>query len=217
MYKLLSYMLSNETPLFGETAPVVVSFDKKISANDSCNSATVSFSGHSGTHIDAPRHFYQDGRSISQYRIDELIFNHPQLIDCVKGDNELIDISDLESIGDCDLLLIRTGFYKFRSEKRYRINNPGISVAAAEWLRQAHPHIKAIGIDSISISGFQMREEGRNAHRMLLGDNIRLGAPVLLIEDMDLSFMEGKLKKVYVFPLFIEGPDSLPCTIVGEF
>ena len=209
--------MSERTPLYGDTEPLRIRQDKTLSNGDPCNTATLTFSNHSGTHIDAPKHFYQNGRSIAEYRIEELIYKKPQIIDCLKNENELIRIDDLLMISDCDLLLIRTGFFKYRSEDRYRTNNPGISPEAAEWLRREHPNIRAIGIDAISITAFQSREEGRKAHRILLNNDGYPGQPVLLIEDMDLSFEADKISKVYVAPLFIEGIDSISCAVIGEY
>jgi len=213
MYKLLSYPLNFQTPLYGNIEPIQI----KIKEQDSIMTARISFSNHSGTHLDAPRHFFKSGRSISDYSIEELIFNSPLLIDCPKKENELITIDDLKSIRDCDLLLIRTGFYKYRGSEKYRLCNPGISPETAEWIRRNHPAIRAIGIDTISISAFQKREVGRRAHQILLKSNGFPGDPVLLIEDLNLSGEFNKLKKVYAIPLFIEGVDSMTCTVIGEF
>ncbi|MEW6482576.1 MAG: cyclase family protein [bacterium] len=132
-------------------------------------------------------------------------------------EDTIVKPEELKGILDCDLLMIRTGFFKFRQSDIYRLNNPGISSLSAEWLRRKHPHIKAIGIDSISVSSFQHREEGRRTHQILLAEQGYPGCPMLLIEDMDLSFNNGKLLKVYVVPLMLEGVDSMPCSVIGEY
>ncbi|MEW6679508.1 MAG: cyclase family protein [bacterium] len=217
MYKLLSYILSEQTPLYGDIAPIKIRHNKNMANNDTSNRATITFCNHSGTHIDAPKHFYKDGKAIGEYSIEELIFHKPQIINCPKKENELVKTEELKGILDCDLLLIRTGFFKFRQSDIYRLNNPGISSFSAEWLRRKHPHIKAIGIDSISVSSFPHREEGRRTHQILLAEQGYPGGPMLLIEDMDLSFNNGKLLKVYVVPLMLEGVDSMPCSVIGEY
>lgn len=218
-YKLLSYFLGRNTPLYGKTKSILIKPDREIKKGDSCNTTMVTFSNHSGTHIDAPRHFYYNGRSISDFSISELIFNSPLVLECPKKENELIVSSDLRAIKKCDLLLIRTGFYRYRNNNKYRIHNPGISSEAAIYIRRKHPYVRTIGIDAISISAFQKREEGREAHKILLKSNGPYGQPICVIEDMDLSKNLKKLKKVYVAPLFLKDRDidSMPCTIIGEF
>jgi len=72
------------------------------------------------------------------------------------------------------------------------------------------------GIDWISISPYQDRELGREAHRVFLDQKGR-NNPVLLIEDIDLSGNFKKLKEVWVSPLRVERVDSAPCTVIGDF
>jgi len=217
IYKLLSYPLNENTPLYGDTDPLKIKPVRQIKSGDSCNTALVTFSNHMGTHVDAPKHFFDSGRSISEHSINELIFDLPFILDCPKKDGEMIEPDDLMAIERCDLLLIRTGFHKFRKNKIYRTQNPGISEKAAHYIRHKHPCIKAVGIDTISISSYQNREEGRKAHRMFLKNDDFSGCPLILIEDMDLNADLRKLSRVFVVPLFIEGVDSVPCTIIGEF
>ena len=72
------------------------------------------------------------------------------------------------------------------------------------------------GIDWISISPYQDRELGREAHRVFLDQKGR-NNPVLLIEDMDLSCDLTKLRELWVLPLRVEKIDSAPCTVIGGF
>ena len=216
MYRLLSYHLNAKTPMYGSAMPVKIEPCKQISKGDACDTSYVTFSNHSGTHIDAPRHFSAGGKSLSQYGIEELIFSRPFVLDLKKGDGELVLPQDLKDIPECDLLLIRTGFYQYRGTEKYRLNNPGISAAAAKMIRETLPSIRAIGIDSISVSSYTKREEGRLAHQALLDPDAHKNKPLLLIEDMDLSGDLSGLKKVFAVPVFFEGVDSMTCTVIGR-
>ena len=57
----------------------------------------------------------------------------------------------------------------------------------------------------------QNRDEGRLAHRNLLENN-----DFFIIEDMDLKDYTTEYPKIYVIPIFIEGVDSVPCTVFAE-
>jgi len=214
---LLSYPLNEKTPIYGKKYAFQIKEERQIRKKDTCNTFTLSFSNHSGTHIDAPRHCFNNGRCLEQYDINELIFNRPHILNLRKGKNELITGDDLKGISKCDILLIRTGFYKLRGLNEYIFHNPGFSAQAANFIREKCPWIKAIGIDTISISGYQNRPEGRQAHRILLTNSGYPGKPLLLIEDMDLSAGSLSLKKVFVVPLYVKKIDSAPCTVIGEF
>lgn len=217
-FRLLSYPLNIKTPLYGDTEPLKIKAVRQIKKNDSCNTFEVKFINHIGTHIDTPKHFYESGRSISQYGIKDFIFDCPYLINCPKDEDELILLEEMKSIPKkCDILLLRTGFYKYRNCEKYRKHNPGISLKAAKWLRSNYLSIRAVGIDAISFSPFQSREIGRGAHAILLNKGDFPGNPLFLIEDLDLSGRFNNLKKIYAIPFFIEGVDSSPCTVFGEF
>lgn len=220
-YRLLSYPLDRKTPLYGDTRPLKIHLERELNKGDSCNTAIVTFSNHLGTHIDVPKHFDNSGRAIVDYDIEELIFDSPRLIECPKEMNELVMPQDLESYEEdlkgCELLLIRTGFFKFRGNEKYCTYNPGISQETADWLRRNYPHIRGIGIDSLSITAFQYRDLGRETHRIFFQKEGYPGEPLIIIEDMNLAGDLSELKKVFVVPLIVEGVDSMPATVIGEF
>ena len=216
----LSYPLSQETPLYGNTPPLKIVPDRSIKAGDSCNTSIITFHNHSGTHIDAPNHFNDNGRKIAEYAINELIFTSPQIIKIQKKPGELITKEDIthnsKMLSTCDILLLKTSFNKYRNDEIYRLKNPGISPEAANYIRSNFENIKCIGIDSISISSYAHRNLGRKAHQIFFSSKEFNGKPVLLIEDMNLSTKHlDKIKRIIVCPIMVENVDSTPCTVVG--
>lgn len=227
-YIKLSYNISVDTPLYPETPPIIIKKVKEISKGNSCNTSLITLLNHAGTHIDAPRHFFNSGRTITEYSIEELVFQKPLIVDCPKRVDEVIEIDDLVSLinsNDTDMLLIRTGFYRYRIAQSSALNlqslynycykNPYLSPKTAEWIRNNHSHIRAIGIDCISISSYEKREIGRETHKILLNSDKFKGSPVLIIEDLYLPHEIKKLDELIISPIFIEGVDSTPCTVIG--
>ena len=74
------------------------------------------------------------------------------------------------------------------------------------------PSLRAIGLDTISISSFSHRDVGRAAHREFLNSGIRI------IEDMKLKNIiePSKLMRVIALPFRYLGSDGAPTTIIGE-
>jgi kynurenine formamidase len=217
---LLSYILSEDTPLYGDTPKLEIQHDKCIAERDTCNTAMVKLHAHSGTHIDAPKHFWDEGRNISDYSIHELTFQSPFLIECPKSSGELIVPRDLEDYDEnlkkCDILLFRTGFWKLREKDEYRLDNPGISPEVANLIREKYENISCIGLDSISVSSYSNRELGRKTHQIFLQKGDFQSEPILLIEDMDLSSIRlNQISTILVSPLMIEDIDSSPCNVIG--
>lgn len=220
-YILLSYSINEHTPAYGDTPKPCILPLSQISRGDASNIAVLSIHNHTGTHIDAPKHFVDDGRAISEYALDELIFINPVVVDCLKSEESLITPDDLkhasQMLQKSDCLLLHTGFWKYRDEGRYRTHNPGIAPETILWIRKEYPNIRCIGIDTISITSFQYRSIGREAHKAAFIIKEGLGEPLLLIEDLDLSkVISSKLKLIIVLPWQVIGIDSAPCSVLAE-
>jgi kynurenine formamidase len=217
--KYLSYILQRRIPVYGnETADMGIKPKKNLNNGDSCNTYMFSMENHWGTHIDAPAHFFSYGLTISDYPAEHWIFKHPCVVNISPDTEMVIKLSDIEGKvnHECDLLLLKTGFGKYRGTRAYSFNGPAVSPEVGLWLRAQKPRLRAIGLDFVSIGSYSKKDMGRAAHRAFLDPEAK-GDPVLIIEDMDLnSDMQG-LKTVYVVPLVVENIDSAPCTAIGIF
>jgi len=232
-YLWLSYVLDENTPLYAGKKGISCRIKKSISKGDSCNTHELSFPSHTGTHIDAPRHFFARGKPVDAYSPAELIFNKVRVITLpnVKPGQGLTKddlviaakyttLRHSESEGrriltaGTECLLIKTGFSRFRKKDDYWRNSPYITAELAEFLRSI-PGLKALGLDFISVSNINNREEGRAAHKILLS-NKKPGQPLLLIEDMDLRAAKDNISKLFVFPLRFKNADGGPCAVAAE-
>lgn len=216
----LSYPIDSKTPTHGKSPKPRIKPHTSKSAGGTSSTYIVTVHNHTGTHVDAPAHFVPNGRRISEYSTGELTFLKPALIEMPKAPGEWVEEEDVKKVRlrNADCLLIRTGFGAFRNKDVYRTNNPGISPKAILWLRREMKNIRCIGIDSISISGFQDRPRGRRAHLAAFEMRDGLGEPLLLIEDMNLAVLKSgaKIQKIMIVPWFISDIDSAPCTVLAE-
>ena len=146
------------------------------------------------------------------------LFDHPCVITLELREDELIGIDNLAGhiSKGADILLIQSGFHRFRGTKEYSCHNPGFRPEVGFWLRKEHPFVRAVGFDFVSLSPFQNRDLGQETHRAFL-DPHGIGAPILIIEDMDLACDLSGLLSLWVIPLRVIGLDSAPCTAIGVF
>jgi len=216
----LSYPISVETPVYGNLPKLKITPYKSIAKGDSCNICMITICNHTGTHVDAPAHFVPRGRPISDYLPEELTFHNTLLIDILKGPGGCVEKEDVKAriSNETDCLLVRTGYGVLRNKDIYRTNNPGISPETILWLRQKIRKIRCIGIDSISISGFQDRPRGRKAHLAAFEKHRGLSEPLLLLEDMNLTVLRKgeKIRELQIVPWLVVGIDSAPCTVLAE-
>lgn len=209
----LSYYLDSETPLYGGAKGIDIKPDRSIRNGDTANTKRISLGNHSGTHIDFPNHFFENGKLSDDYGASYWMFNTPILIEIAARENELISLSDeiLESIPqNTDFLILKTGFGELRSTEAYWKYNPGLHPSLASALRLRCPDLRVIGMDFISVTSFQNREIGRTAHKEFLGSS-----PILLVEDMDLSKLEKSPLSLMCFPLMLNGADGAPVTVIA--
>jgi len=214
----LSYELDMATPAYGNGEGFTSRHKTGIEKGDSSNSSHWSFPNHLGTHIDVPAHFYQSGQSLSDYPAESWIFKDIfviELTDIKPGQIIMADEIPVKIIpSNTELLLLKTGFSQYRSDEIYWSDSPGYSPGIAEVLREQCPQLKALGIDTISISSWANREVGRTTHRAFLDPD----RPVILIEDMDLSYINEKTRWVQLIlgPLRIKAANGTPCVVLGE-
>lgn len=207
----LHHPLDPKTPLYGGESGIEHQWAKTLKNGDSCNKSHFSISAHAGTHVDAPLHFIEKGQRIGDYKPSDWIFQNIQLMDLEVQPGTLIEEKHLSKKleSQTDLLLLRTGFEKYRGLELYWKENPGVASSLASILKTKCPNIKAIGFDFISLSSFLHREEGREAHRAFLGRNIRI------FEDLSLKNIHGPVNQIVALPLFVPEADAAPLTVMA--
>lgn len=212
----LSYSLANEIPVYGGRGSLNINNIKSLNSGDPANVFIFTMENHWGTHIDCPAHFFENGSKVADYPADFWFFKNPMVIHIALKPGELLDCSGwIDGIKpDTDIILFKSGWGRLRKTEKYSIDNPGIHPEVGFFLRGKYPSVRAVGIDWISVSSFQNREAGRQAHHAFL-DPDGLNDPILLIEDMDLPKDLPGLISVWIFPLRIDGMDSAPCTVIG--
>ncbi len=147
---------------------------------------------HGGTHLDAPVHFSETGKSVDQLSLERLV-GQAAVIDvtaaCERDTDYQVGVDDLRQWEQQQqrqlvdkIVLIRTGQGRFWNDRaRYlgtdqtgpeavaALHFPGLSGEAALWLTE-HRSVKAVGIDTASIDFGQSRRF--EAHVTLFKHNI---------------------------------------------
>ena len=219
-YVLLSHVLRQDTPSYGNRDKVIIRVNSSIKAGETANSSCLVLSNnHIGTHIDVPRHFSIDGKRTIDYPIGDYVFDCCQLIDLPKTDACLIgpdDLQGLEINPDVDLLLIRTGYEALRGQDAYWNNNPGLAPELADYLRGTFPKLRCVGFDFISVTSWKYRAEGRLAHKAFLAPE-NGGREIWAIEDMSLKDAPAHIQRVVVAPLMVEDGNGTAVTVIAEY
>ena len=163
---------------------------------------------HTGTHLDAPYHFFHDGISIDRIPLESFI-GHAHLVD-LKGIKARTGIGkgELEShIGNVnkgDIVLIRTGWAEKRCfSAEYCKDWPYLSKEGAQMLLEKG--VKGAGIDAMSMGGWY-EGTGRPCHDVLLGNGVWLVEELFFPEEL----MKHKTCTFTAVPLKLKGFGGSP-------
>lgn len=204
----LSHFIDFNTPCYGGKSDLInIKSLSSIKNGDTSNSVQINISSHVGTHIDFPRHFDDNGKTLSDYDSSYWIFNKVGFIESGVEDfpNMLNEIK-----ADIEILILKTNFGKFRGNDEYWASQPVIPSSYASILRRKFSNLKVFGFDLISLTSKLDREEGRKSHISFLLEN-----DILVIEDMNLINLKICPDKIIVAPLLISNLDGSPCTIIA--
>ncbi len=170
-----------------------------IERGDPANVTKLSMSAHTGTHMDAPRHFIDAAEGIDQVPLDAVI-----------GAARVVEIRNPElvtadEIGACDpregeRLLLRTR----NSERRWWAEDFDprfVSIEPEAAALIADSGVRTIGVDYLSVGGMSA---GRETHLALLE------AGVWIIEGLVLAGFEAGDYELLCLPLRLVGCDGSP-------
>ena len=196
------------------TYPPVSSTRDYRRAVDGFNAETLTLNTHTGTHVDVPFHFYDDGDTIEKVPLDK--FAGPGVFIDLRGEvgpDAAIDEAVLSPYKDRiepgDLALLNTGWSAKRSiSEEYLFHWPYVDGSGAEFLIGLG--VKAVGVDGLSVGGWGA-EKARPCHLALLAKGI------VLIEEINFpeEVMDGKKRFVMGFPLLLPGHGGSPVRLVA--
>ncbi|GAC1392404.1 MAG: cyclase family protein [Ktedonobacteraceae bacterium] len=187
-----------------DNPPVEIERAMSIDRGDTANVSKISLGAHTGTHMDAPLHFFKDGISIDQMPLIATM-----------GRARVIEISDPESIKPAELerhaiqLGERLLFKTRNSERAWHTDDfvkdfVYISKEAAAYL--AKMQVQTVGVDYLSVGGFF--KDGPETHYALLG------AGIWIIEGLNLSQVQAGDYDLICLPLKLRGSEGAPARAV---
>lgn len=165
--------------------------------------STLRLGSHSGTHVDAPSHFFPGGRSVHDLPLEHFI-----------GEALVLHIPSCRSVGLRELegripvgtrrLLLRTDNSSLLRTGRFSEEYTSLDAPAADYL--AALGIFLVGTDYLSIEAFHA--PANPVHRILLGNG------VVILEGLDLSDVEAGTYTLVALPLPLPGVDGSPVRAV---
>jgi arylformamidase len=176
---------------------------KRIAQGDSSNVSRMILGTHSGTHVDAPLHFFQDAAGADTLSL-ELLMGRARVIDMPRRGG--ITAEDLAAAGLREDLrvLFKTPNSALWNGGGFKQDYTYLTESAARYL--VEQGVKVVGVDYLSVEEF--KKPGAPAHRALLSQG------VVIIEGLNLSDAEPGMYELYCLPLRVAGADGAPARVV---
>jgi arylformamidase len=164
------------------------------------NATQISSSVHLGTHVDAPRHFLNDGSAVEELPLEVLtgpcyVAQLPDGIEAITA--EVLDRTEITSEMKRVLFGTSNSHYWAKGESRFQTDFVAITEDGAEWLVERG--VQLVGIDYLSVAPY---EESIPTHTVLLK------AGVVIVEGLNLSNVMRGFYDLYCLPLKIVGSDG---------
>ncbi len=183
---------------------IEITGQQRIAAGGSSNVSLLSLGSHTGTHVDAPRHFFDDGIGVDALSLDVLM--GPALLIHVGDDVRGVTEQHLRDAGieGHTRVLVRTRNSLLLHGPTFVPDYSYIAPDAAAYLVQSG--VKLIGVDYLSVEQFH---SGHHlTHRTLLE------AGVVIVEGLDLSVPAAGTYELRCLPLRLVGLDGAPARAV---
>jgi kynurenine formamidase len=137
------------------------------------NKEIVELSTHTGTHCDAPYHFFADGATIDQVPLENYIGRATMLDLRGKKPGSAIEREEVERLSkrlaSGDIVLLNTGWgHKRANTKEFLTEYVYLSGEAAQYL--VGRGVKGVGIDAVSLGGYNDPGKAGPPHRTMLGN-----------------------------------------------
>jgi arylformamidase len=199
----VSVPLREGLPAYPGNPPFELQPLKRIAEGGSSNVSRLMLGTHTGTHVDAPKHFFDDGAGVDGLALN-LLIGRARVIDISKRGG--ITAGDLEAAGLREDLrvLFKTPNSALWNSDTFHEDYAHLTEAGARYL--VDQGVKVVGIDYLSIE--QFKKPGAPAHRMLLSNG------VIIIEGLNLADAEPGMYEMYCLPLLVAGGDGAPARVV---
>ena len=178
----LSHKLSNQTPVYPGTMPP--SFKPAASLEkEGYKETRIDINSHLGTHIDAPFHMLEKGKSLDELPVES--FMGKALIIRVPEETTTIEKSLLEDSGDLikdtEFVLFNTGWSKYWGSDKYFRDFPVLSASAVDYLLSFN--LKGVGFDTISADTVESQEY--ELHKVIMNRDLIIIENLLFPENLD--------------------------------
>lgn len=201
----ITLTISPQMPTWPGDPKIILKRVRKIEDGANANVSRVDMGVHTGTHVDAPYHFLQEGISVDQLNISLLtgrayVLHLPE-VDMITA--EILNSAQIPPRTRRVLFKTRNSNYWANDELSFQTDFVGLSEDGAEYLVKRG--VKLVGVDYLSVAPYK---KSKPTHEILLE------AGVVIVEGLDLSEVSQGRYSLYCLPLKLANSDGAPARAI---
>ena len=197
----ISLTVSPKLPTWPGDPAIRLERFEKLEEGSNANVSRIDMGVHTGTHIDAPYHFLQDGKTVEEMKLSMMVGRVYvlHLPDIALIDSRVLEMAQIPPRTRRILFRTRNSDLWREQETDFQTNFVAISADGADFLVKRG--IKLVGVDYLSVAPYG---ESRQPHQILLK------AGIVILEGLDLSKVSQGRYTIYCLPLKLAGSDGAP-------
>jgi arylformamidase len=197
IYDISVGISATETPVYAGDPGIEIISHAAIARGDAANVSLLRFGAHTATHVDAPAHFIEGARTISETPLDALV-GKASVVRIADDVREIgaEHIAALVPVG-AERVLFKTRNSAFWSAERANFREDFTYITGAGASALVERGARLVGIDYLSVEKFHSKTF--ETHTSLLARG------VVIVEGLDLSAVEAGEYELVCLPLKIVG------------
>jgi arylformamidase len=212
----VSVLVRNGMPTWPGDPKFSMNLASSIARGGVVNLTHLDMGAHTGTHMDAPFHFYRDGSGIDELPLEVLlgpcrVFDFTRITSHISAATlETCDWKGSERIDSFGAGVTRA-LFRTRNSRHWANNDPefdknflALTGDAATYL--VHRGVTLVGVDYLSVEAY-----GSKTHPV---HDTLLGAGVVIIEGLNLSDVSSGDYELIALPVKLKGADGAPARVV---
>ena len=195
--------ISKDLVVYPGDPPIKIERKNAIDKNDSkFNLSRYSFGSHTGTHVDPPFHFIENGVTVDNLPL-ELLIGRARVVEIAAPCIDETVLAEVDLTEDVRVLFKTRNSYLW-GQKKFVEDFVYIAPGGAREL--VNRGIKVVGLDYLSVEKYGAAEP--ETHLTLLG------AGTVIIEGLDLSEVDAGDYEMICLPLRIKDGDGAPARVI---
>lgn len=202
----ISRTIDSGMPLYPGSEPPSQEWHLRMDEGDPNSVSGWNLNSHTGTHVDAQKHFVPDGWTVERLDLSRIV-GPCRVVDLthVEGHVSRADLEEAGIAGEARVLLkTRNSSLGLMQKEEFEEGYAAVSIDAAEYLVEIG--VGTVGVDYLSVEPFE-DGEFRTHHALL-------GADVVVLEGLVLSEAEPGDYVLACLPLKLGGSEGAPARAI---